>query len=91
MGVHVNTVGPAHIATGLLLPQMKPWALVARQIVHDDDVAFRECRNETFFHPLLKGRRIHRLIESLLGHEAGKAQAGDQRDGLVVAVGNADV
>ncbi len=26
----------------------------------------------------------------LLGHEAGKAQAGDQRDGLVVAVGNAD-
>ena len=59
-------------------------------IVHDDDVAFRECRNETFFHPLLKGRRIHRLIESLLGHEAGKAQAGDQRDGLVVAVGNAD-
>src|SRR5271165_2720897 len=30
------------------------------------------------------------LFESLLGHEAGKAQAGDQRDGLVVAVGNAD-
>ena len=51
---------------------------------------FESVRNETFFHPLLKGRRIHRLIESLLGHEAGKAQAGDQRDGLVVAVGNAD-
>ena len=50
----------------------------------------RECRNKTFFHPFLKGRPIHRLIESLLGHEAGKAQAGDQRDGLVVAVGNAD-
>src|SRR5208337_2844192 len=64
--------------------------LELRQIVHHDDVAFRERGNETFFHPFLEGCRIHRLIESLLGHEARETQTGDERDGLIMAVGNAD-
>jgi hypothetical protein len=39
---------------------------------------------------LLERGRVHRLVESLLRHEAGKTQTGDHRDGLVMAVGNAD-
>ena len=91
-GVHVGAVRGqiSQLGSRRLNELLDPWSLVARQIVHDDDVAFRERGNETFFHPFLEGCRIHRLIESLLGHEAGKAQTGDQRDGLVMAVGNAD-
>ena len=61
-------------------------SLVARQIVHDDDVAFREGWHETFFHPLLERGGVDRPVEGLLRHEAAKAQAGDQRDRLVMAV-----
>src|SRR5579871_1124736 len=59
-------------------------------LVHDDDVAVRERGDETFFHPFLERGRVHRLIVSFLGHETGKAQTSDHRDGLVMAVGNAD-
>ena len=38
----------------------------------------------------LEGCSIHRLIECLLRHEAGKTQTCDERDVLVVAMGNAD-
>src|SRR5579871_2719440 len=59
-------------------------------LVHDDDVAVRERGDETFFHPFLERGRVHRLIVSFLGRETGKAQTSDHRDGLVMAVGNAD-
>jgi hypothetical protein len=52
---------------------------VARQIVHHDDVAFRQSGDETFFHPFLKRRCIDWPVEGLLRHEAAKAQAGNQR------------
>ena len=58
--------------------------------IHHDDLAFRKCGRETFFHPILEGRRVHRFVEHLLRDEAGKAQTGYQRDGLVMAMRNAD-
>ena len=39
---------------------------------------------------MLERDRIHRLIVSLLRHEAGETQAGNKRDGLVMAMRNAD-
>ena len=63
-------------------------SLVARQIVHDDDVAFREGGDETFFHPFLERGGVDRPVEGLLRHEAAKAQAGDERNRLVMAVRN---
>ena len=47
-GVHVRTVGRqiSQLGSRRLDELLDPWPLVARQIVHDDDVAFRECRNE---------------------------------------------
>jgi hypothetical protein len=33
---------------------------------------------------------VHRLVERLLRHQARKAQAGDERDRLVMAVRNSD-
>ena len=65
-------------------------SLVARQIVHDDDVAFRERGSEAFLHPFLERGGVDRSVEGLLRHEAGKAQASDERDGFVMAMGNAD-
>jgi hypothetical protein len=61
---------------------------VAREIVPYDDVAWRELRHEAFFHPFLEHGGVHRLVESLLRHETGQAQTGDERDRLVVTVRN---
>ena len=63
---------------------------MARQIVHDDDVALRERGDETFFRPVLERGGIHRLVESLLRHEARKAQPGHEGDRLIMAMRNAD-
>ena len=52
------------------------------QIVHDDDIAFSEGGNEVFLHPFLEQGGVDRTVVSLLRHEAGKAQAGDERDRL---------
>lgn len=49
-----------------------------------------ECGRETFFHPLHERGGVHRLVERLLRHQARKAQAGDERDSLVMAVRNSD-
>jgi hypothetical protein len=80
----------ADIAIRLRPPDelLDPFSLVARQIVPDDDVAFREGGDETFFHPFLEGGRVDRPVEGLLRHEAAKAQAGDQPNRLVMAVRN---
>jgi len=83
-GVHVGTVGRqiSQLGSNRFDELLDTRPLVARQIVHDDDVAFRERGRETFFHPFLERGRGHRLIENLLRHEAGEAQTGDQRDGF---------
>src|SRR4051794_3450003 len=60
------------------------------RFVHDDDVTLREGWNEAFFHPFLERGRVHRLVVGLLSHQTGKAQTRDHRNGLVMAVGNAD-
>ena len=60
--------------------------LVARKVVHDDDVALRERGREAFLHPLLERSRVDGVVESLLRHEPGQAQAGDQCDRLIVAM-----
>jgi hypothetical protein len=47
-------------------------AFVAGEVVHVDDIAWRECGREAFFHPLLKRG----------------GEAGDERDRLVVTARN---
>src|SRR5208282_4633520 len=86
--VHVGAVRRqiSQFGSGRLYELLDPRSLVARQIVHDDDVAFREGGDETFFHPLLERGRVDRPVEGLLRHEAAKAQAGDERNRLVMAV-----
>ena len=69
---------------------LDPRSRVARQIVHDDDVALGERGREAFFHPFLERGGVHGFVVSLLRHEAAQAQAGDKRDILIVAVRDAD-
>ena len=87
-GVHVGAVRwqISQFGSGRLYELLGPGSFVARQIVHDDDVAFREDGHKTFFHPFLERGRVDRAVEGLLRHEAAKAQAGDERNRLVVAV-----
>ena len=56
------------------------------QIVHDDDVAFRECRDETSLHPFLEESGVDGPIEDLLRRKPAQTQAGDERDRLIMAV-----
>ena len=67
-------------------------ALRATKIADFSDrlLALRKGGRQTFFHPILEGRRVHRFIEHFLRDEAGKAETGDQSDGLVMAMRNAD-
>ncbi len=78
----------SQFGSGRLDELLDPGSLVARQIVHDDDVAFGEGGHKTFFHPFLERGRVDRPVEGLLRHEAAKAQAGDERNRLVMAVRN---
>jgi hypothetical protein len=89
-GVHVGTVGGQISQLGAGGPDelLDPRPLVARQIVDHDDVAGREVGDETFVYPFLERGRVHRPVEGLLRDETGKAKAGDERDRLVMAVGN---
>ena len=58
------------------------------RLSHDHDVALRERGRERFLHPFLERGCVDRSVEGFLRHEARQAQAGDQRDGLVMAVRN---
>lgn len=60
------------------------------QIVHDDDVAFREGGNQAFFDPFLKQGGVDRPVVNLRGRKAAKAQTGDERDRFVMAVRDGD-
>src|SRR5271166_257722 len=46
--------------------------------------------SQAFLHPFLECGRVHRPVVGLLRHKTGKAQASDERDGLVMAMRNAD-
>ena len=63
-------------------------SLVAREIVHDDDIALRQRGNEALLHPILEQGGIDRPVENLGRDQAGKTDAGDERDRLVMAVRN---
>ena len=53
-------------------------ALVGRQIVHDDDIAFVEGRGELGFDIGLEDAPVHRGIDDEGGGELVAAQAGDE-------------
>ena len=61
---------------------------MAREIVHDDDVAWRERGNKALLHPILEQGGVDRPVENLGRDQAGKTDAGDERDRLVMAVRN---
>ena len=88
--VHVRAVGRqvSQFGSGSFYELLDPRPLVAREIVQDDDVAWREHGDEALLHPVLERSGVDRAVESLLSHEAGKAQGGDERDRLVMAVRN---
>jgi hypothetical protein len=65
---------------------LRPLSL--ERLVHDDDVAWRECGHEAFSHPFLERGGVDRPVQGLLRDEAAKAKSGDERDRLVVAVRN---
>jgi len=64
-------------------------SLVARQIVHDDDVAGRELRRQDASHVGGEGIGVHGSVEHPRRDHAGPAQAGDEGRGLPVTVRHA--
>ena len=88
--VHVGAVGRqvSQLGSDRLDEFLDPGSFVAGEVVHDDDVARREGGRETGSHPFLERGGVHGLVEGLLRHDAGKAQAGDERDRLVMTVRN---
>jgi hypothetical protein len=56
------------------------------QIVDDDDIALREGGNQTFFHPFLEQGGVHRPVVDPRRRKPSKAQTGNERDRLVMAV-----
>lgn len=60
--------------------------LVAGEVVHDDDVAGRECRAELFFDPCREAGGIYRLIEDEGRIDPVAAQCGDEGHRLPVAI-----
>ena len=55
---------------------------MARQIIHDDDVAFAEFRNENLLHIGFKGEAVDRSVDDERGDEAAKREcaSGSSRD-----------
>ena len=88
--VHVRTVGRqiSQLGSDGFYELLDPRSLVAREIVHDDDVAWRERGNKALLHPILEQGGVDRPVENLRRGQAGKADAGDERDRLVMAMRN---
>ena len=61
-------------------------ALVAAEIVQDDDVAGSQGGEETLFHIGEEAGAVDRAIEDTGGHKAVVAQGGHERQGLPVAI-----
>ena len=53
---------------------LDPSSHVGRQIVHDDDIPWREGWNQTFLHPFLEQGGVHRPVAGLRGHKPSKAR-----------------
>src|SRR4051795_5309225 len=60
------------------------WRLVARQVVHDDDVSRAHLRDENFLDVYLEGVAIDRTVEHERGDQAGEPQPGDEGGRLPV-------
>ena len=86
--VHVRAVGRLISQFGPcgFYELFDPRSLVGRQIVHDDDIALREGGNQTFFHPFLEQGGVHRPVVDPRRRKPSKAQTGNERDRLVMAV-----
>ena len=66
------------------LPRFR--AFVARQIIHDDDVAFAEFRNENLLHIGFKGEAVDRSVDHERRDEAAKRECADERRRFPVAM-----
>ena len=62
-------------------------ALVAAEIVEDDEIAGPECRDEKLFDPGSEAVAVDRTIEDTVRAQAVGAQAGKERHGAPAAVG----
>jgi hypothetical protein len=91
-GVEVWAVGReiAQLGTRSLDHLAHAWAFVAGQVVHDDDVATPQFRDQHLGHLGLEGVAVDRPIEHPGGDEAAHGQSADEGRGLPVAVGDAD-
>ena len=59
---------------------------VDRKAVHDHNIAALKCRNKTFFEIGYEGRCVHWSIEHQGRDHRAPAQAGNEGDGLPMAV-----
>ncbi len=91
-GVEVGTVGRevGRFRAGRLdhLTQARP--LVARQVVHDDDVAGTQFRNQDLLDTGLEGVAVDWPVEHLGSNEAANGQRTDEGRRLPVAMRYAD-
>ena len=78
----------SRFGSGHLYELLDPGSLVARQVVHDGDVAFREGGHETFFHPFLERGRVDRPVEGPFAPR-GRKGAG-RRQGSPFCNGHAE-
>src|SRR3954453_7531408 len=65
------------------------WRLVARQVVHDDDVSRAHLRDENLLDVYLEGVAIDRTVEHERDDQAGEPQPGDEGGRLPVTVRHA--
>ena len=63
-------------------------SFVARQIVHDDDIAGRQRRHEALLDVIDKSLSVDRLVEDARGIDPVAPERCEERHGAPVAVGN---
>ena len=66
-------------------------SLVAGEVVHDDDVAWSQCRAELFFDPCAEAGGVDRLIEHERRIDPVVAQRSDEGHRLPVTIGHLGV
>ena len=79
-GIEIGAVGRqiAQSRPGLFDRRFDAGDLVARQIVHDNDVAFTQCRREKLLHPRAKCFAVHRSVEHARRRDLIMAQRADE-------------
>ncbi len=92
-GIEVRGIGRQveQESTGRLDGFAHPGDLVARQVVHDDDVAGGEAGGEHLLHIGLEGGTVHGAVQDHRRGEARCPQAGDEGGRLPVAPGDRGV